>query len=312
MTAPLVLFVFNRLGETRLLIESLLRNKLAAETNLYIFSDAAKLPSQQPSVEAVRQYITTIEGFKHVEIEYAQQNKGLAHSVIEGVSKIIGKYGRAIVLEDDLIVASDFLEYMNSALKLFADREDIWSIAGYSPALNIRAGYAHDTFLFRRASSHGWATWVDRWQLVDWSVTDFRSLKRNRKARAAFNQTGNDMFRMLELQQLGRMNSWAIRFCYTQYKAMAYTVYPIKSKVQINGYGAGATHTGLADSRHRVEIYEGKLQLEKDIPFDHEIAHLFTIHQNLRVMGKIGYFLRKHGWGYAMLRDFLKRILGGY
>ncbi len=308
MNAPLILFVYNRPDETRRTVEALLRNPLAKHTHLYIFSDAAKDHAQEELVGKVRRFISGIQGFERVEIRCADQNKGLARSIIEGVNEIILCYERVIVLEDDLIVASDFLEYMNHCLKLYADRRDIWSIAGYSPPIVFPAYLANDVFLFGRASSHGWATWIDRWRIVDWQVKDFHLMKRNKSVRRDFNRTGNDMYRMLELQQMGRMNSWAIRFCYAQFKMGAYTIYPVKAKVQINGYRTGATHSGLADCRHYVEIFEGQLFPEKCVQFDPELANRFRRHQDLRPVGKIGYFLCKYNLGYQQLKSCIKRI----
>ena len=42
MNAPVVLFVYNRLDHTMNVIDSLAKNELAEETDLYVFSDAAK------------------------------------------------------------------------------------------------------------------------------------------------------------------------------------------------------------------------------------------------------------------------------
>lgn len=303
MIAPLVLFVFNRPRETRLMLESLRRNALAAQSVLYIFSDAPRVPDDVAKVAAVRQYIGLLSGFRHTIIEYAPVNKGLANSVISGVDAVLKKHGKAIVLEDDLVVSPDFLTFMNQALTLFVDRKDIWSVAGYSPPIALPGGYHSDTFLLKRASSHGWGTWINRWERVDWDVSDFLLFRQNRVARRAFDETGNDMFRTLGLQQAGRTNSWAIRFCYSQFKHAAYTVYPVQSKVQINGYGAGATHTGLADKRHFVSLSARKLTISPHILYNEEIGTAFRKHQDLRSIAKIGFFMRRYGLGYQTARN---------
>ncbi|WP_243346557.1 glycosyltransferase family 2 protein [Parabacteroides sp. FAFU027] len=310
MYAPVILFVYNRLNETKCTVESLLRNKLAKHTQLYIFSDAAKVAEEIIVVDEVRRFVSSIEGFEQVHIHYAIQNKGLARSIIEGTNEVILLHEKAIVMEDDLVVASDFLDYMNQCLEMYAYRKNIWSIAGYSPPIEIPTFYPHDVFLFGRASSHGWATWLDRWCKVDWQVKDFETFSSNRKDRIAFDMTGNDMYRLLELQQMGRMNSWAIRFCYSQFRNNAFTVYPVKSKVQIKGYSAQATHNGLADRRHFVELFEGELYPEVDVSVDTVIWNRFRKHQDLRPIGKIGFFLCKYNLGYKQIKIILKKLFG--
>lgn len=310
MYAPLILFVYNRLNETRKTVEALLRNPLAKHTPLYIFSDGAKVADEIPLVDEVRRYLSDIKGFEHVTIHYAECNKGLARSIIEGVNEVILLHGKVIVMEDDLTVTSDFLDYMNACLDMYVDRKDIWSVAAYSPPIEIPEFYPHDVFLFGRASSHGWGTWIDRWAKVDWQVKDFQLFRRDQIARSAFDATGNDMFRLLELQQMGRMNSWAIRFCYSQFRHNALTVYPVKSKVQINGYSAQATHNGLADRRHYVQLFEGELFPGKNITYDPVIAERFRRHQDLRPVGKVGFFLCKYNLGYRQVKSVIKKVFG--
>jgi len=308
MLAPMVLFVFNRPCETRLMLESLKSNHLASQSILYIFSDAPRTTDDVAKVAAVRQYIGLLTGFRHTIIEYAAAHRGLANSVIAGVDTVLRKHGKAIILEDDLIVAGDFLSFMNQALRVFVDRKDIWSIAGYAPPLTLPGGYHADTYLLKRASSHGWATWVNRWEKVDWDVSDYLLFRQNKVARRAFDETGNDMFRTLGLQQAGRTNSWAIRFCYSQFRHSAYTVYPVESKVQINGYGAGATHSGLADKRHAVSLSARKLNITPYISYNEEIAAVFRKHQDLRRVAKIGFFMRRYGLGYQLARNSVLRF----
>ena len=111
MLAPVVLFVYNRLDHTMSVIESLSKNFLAKETELYVFADAAKTEKGIEKVDAVREYINQDEwkeNFKNVIVELAEKNKGLAKSIIQGVSRIIEKYGKVIVLEDDLILSPYF------------------------------------------------------------------------------------------------------------------------------------------------------------------------------------------------------------
>ena len=118
MVAPIILFTYRRTDHTRRCVESIKASPLAAESILYIFSDAAKGGADVADVQEVRDYIKTITGFKNVVIEEATENRGLANSVIYGVGKVLEEHGRAIVLEDDLATAGDFPGMWRRLLKM--------------------------------------------------------------------------------------------------------------------------------------------------------------------------------------------------
>ena len=76
MKAPVVLFVYNRADHTVRVIESLAKNLLAKETDLYIFADAAKTEKGLEKVNEVRAYIMQEEwrnAFKSVTIDMAEK-----------------------------------------------------------------------------------------------------------------------------------------------------------------------------------------------------------------------------------------------
>ena len=131
MNAPIVLFVYNRLEHTRLTVEALQKNELANQSELFIYSDAAKNKNEQFKVYNVRKYIDNIDGFKKVTIFERKKNLGLANSIIDGVTNIVNKYGKIIVLEDDLVTSSFFLRYMNDALTKYKGNKRIWEVGGY-------------------------------------------------------------------------------------------------------------------------------------------------------------------------------------
>ncbi|MDM5272545.1 glycosyltransferase [Sulfurovum sp. zt1-1] len=240
--APIVLFTYNRLDELKQTIEALKNNKLASESELYIYSDAAKDKTDEQKVLKVRSYLKTIEGFNHLQVIERDENFGLARSVIEGVNEILERHGKVIVLEDDLITSKNFLCYMNSALEFYQDEEKVFSISGYTMPLKSLKKYDNDTYASVRPSSWGWATWNDRWKGIDWDIRDYESFIHDKKAIKDFNLGGADLSRMLKHYKQKKNNSWAIRWAYAMFKANKFCIYPKISKVQNIGFGLDATH----------------------------------------------------------------------
>jgi hypothetical protein len=304
--APIVLFVYNRPEHTTKTIEALKVNTLAKHSDLFIFSDAAKNPSQLEKVQKVRTVIQNIKGFKSVNIYNAKENKGLAKSVKEGVTEIISQYGKIIVLEDDLITSPVFLEYMNKSLNYYQKNECIWSISGYSPDIKINNSYVKDIYLSPRGCSWGWATWKDRWNLVDWEVNDYKIFKHNFKIRSKFNKGGNDLSFMLSDQIAGRIDSWAIRWVYSQFKESKYTVYPVGSLVRNIGMDLSGTHSPKSD-KYSVELKGLLPSLPKQIEVDPTVLAKFKRFYDLNLTGYIGVLSRRIGI-YKLLKRMRKNL----
>lgn len=244
-TAPVILFVYKRLHQTQQTVEHLKLNKLASESDLFIFSEFPKITKFQHEVKQVRDYIKTIEGFKSITIVERPCFFGLAKSVIAGVTSVFEKHDRVIVLEDDIITSPSFLEYMNEGLEKYEYDTRIYSVTGfcYPPTLlKIYKEYDKDVFLLPRASSWGWGTWKNRWLSADWEVRDFDEFYKNRQLQKNYDQTGGDKSRMLIRQMKGEIDSWAIRWDYAHYKNNAFGVFPVKSLINNIGLDSG-THT---------------------------------------------------------------------
>lgn len=241
--APVCLFTYNRLSETKQTVEALKNNYLASTSELFIFSDGPKDDASAKKVNEVREYLKTINGFKSITIYESTTNKGLANSIISGVTKIIEKHGKVIVLEDDLITSPNFLNFNNQALDFYKKNDKIFSISGYTMDLPSFKNEKKDFYYGYRASSWGWATWLDRWQEVDWEIKDYASFVKSKSSKSKFSRGGVDLPRMLKNQMTGKIDSWAIRWCYNQFKRDQFTVFPTKSKLISIGFGDNATHT---------------------------------------------------------------------
>jgi len=251
--APIVLFVYNRPWHVQQTVASLRQCTLAEESHLYIFSDGPKNQSDTAKVAEVRKYIQRIEGFAKVEIREQSENRGLASSVIEGVSSVIQVHKKAIVLEDDLIFTPNFLAFMNDALSFYQQHPNIFSISGYVYPITIPPTFKEDILLLPRASSWGWATWLDRWEKADWQLLDYDQFIESKSSQKEFTAGGEDLLFMLIKQKKGLIDSWAIRWAYSHFKHQAFGLFPVKSKVQNIGNDNSGTHSSRT-SQYQVEL----------------------------------------------------------
>src|SRR5438874_2574716 len=126
--APIVLFAYNRPHFTLRTLESLSANELANESELFIYADGPKAKATDRQLEAikeVRQIIRSKQWCGKTTIIESAQNKGLANSVINGVSEVINRYGRLIVIEDDVLLSRYFLRFMNEGLEKYKDEDKV-------------------------------------------------------------------------------------------------------------------------------------------------------------------------------------------
>lgn len=240
--APILLFVYNRPDHVRRGVESLLANELAKDSELYIFSDAAKDEAAQPAVDEVRQFIHTIKGFKEIHYVERSENWGLARSIIDGVTTLVNQYGRVIVLEDDLVVAPFFLQFMNDALETYQDEEKVCHIQACD---FTKAPTLPDTFLIKWTGSWGWATWKRAWMLFNPDGQELLDELVRRRQTYRFDFNGKYGYtRMLRRQIQGKNNSWAIRWNASLFLADKLSLNVGKSLVQNEGFDGSGTNCG--------------------------------------------------------------------
>ena len=130
--SPIAFFVYNRPVHTKKTLKYLKKNKLAKKSSIYIFSDAPKDKKSKNNVIEVRQVIKNFKGFKKKIIILRKKNFGLANNFIKGISYVVRKHGKIIVVEDDNLTSPFFLNYMNDALNLYNNNPRVASISGYS------------------------------------------------------------------------------------------------------------------------------------------------------------------------------------
>lgn len=250
--SPVVLFVYNRLEHTKKTVEALKKNVIANETEVFIFSDAAKVEKNIQQVEEVRKYIGAITGFKSVTIYKARKNLGLAQSIITGVTQIINKYGTVIVLEDDIVTSPFFLSFMNDALSLYREEKQVFTVTGYSHLENAKVLFNHNQVYFTSmVSTWGWATWYDRWKKFDLEATGWENLKNNKKLAYKYNIEGSiDRTSMLIRQMEEDIDSWGTRWAWTVFMNGGVNLEPYISLIQNIGMDGSGVHY---DSKNIVE-----------------------------------------------------------
>jgi len=261
--APIVLFVYNRPWHTKQTVEALQKNELAGESELFIYCDEAKNEDARKSVDEVREYVDTIDGFKKVTVIKREKNWGLADSIIDGVTKIVNEHGKIIVLEDDLVTSPYFLKFMNEALEFYENEKKVWHISGWN--YPIEADGLDDVFLWRVMNCWGWATWADRWshyeKNIDKVIGEF-----SKKDIKRFNLDGaEDFWSQIVLNREKKINTWAIFWYVTIFKQNGLCLNPVQTFVENIGLDGSGIHCGESCA------FESNLSLNKNIEYSNKM-----------------------------------------
>ncbi len=297
--APILLFVYNRPEHVKRTLAALEQNILAKESELFIYSDAARSPQDEASVAEVRKIIrTALPFFKQVNIIERETNWGLARSIIDGVTTQINRYERVIVLEDDLIVAPYFLKFMNDALDTYQHEEKV----GHIQACDFTQDASlPDTFLIKWTGSWGWATWKRAWKYFNPDGKALLEELQRRKLTYTFDFNGKYGYtRMLRRQTEGKNNSWAIRWNASLFLNNILSLNVGKSLVQNEGFDGSGTNCGGGN------LYASRLWMN---PI--QVHRISPATENLQARNAyVRYYARTNSfWAKAIRR--IKRTLKG-
>jgi hypothetical protein len=269
MPAPILLFVYNRPEHTKRGVQSLQQNTLAADSDLYIYSDAPRSEADRPLVEEVRQMAHRIDGFKSVTVLERTENWGLARNIIDGVTTMTERYGRVIVLEDDLVLSPYFLQFMNDALDTYEDEPRV----GHIQACDFTKDPSlPPTFLIQWTGSWGWATWRRAWQHFQPDGKLLLQQLKSRRLTRRFDFNGTYGFtRMLRRQVEGKNNSWAIRWNASLMLDDMLSLNVGRSLVLNEGFDGSGTNCG-GGNLYGSDLWMEPLPVEKITPIEENQA----------------------------------------
>lgn len=238
--APVAIFAYRRPEHLRRAVLSLAANPQAAATDLHVFCDGPKGQGDEADVRAVRELARGFEGFRSVSLVEQERNRGLAESIIAGVTELLEAHDRVIVVEDDLVLSPYFLAFMNQALERYSDEARVASVHGY--VFPVRHALP-ESFFLKGAECWGWATWRRAWRRFNPDAADLLRQIRERGLEHEFDLDGSYAYTaMLENHLRGKVDSWAICWRASCYLADMLTLYPGRSLVQNRGLDGTGTH----------------------------------------------------------------------
>ena|GEM_PF-385691 len=280
--APIVLFAYNRPQHCLQTLQALKSNALASESILYVFCDGYKDncgEDEKKLVMETRNVVRQGKWCKEVIVFESDKNKGLAESIISGVTEIAEKHGKVIVLEDDIAVSPFFLQYMNDALNFYENEPKVWHISGY--AQKFYEKIESDTFFTKHMNCWGWATWADRWKFFEKDPKAVLArIKRSEISEFTY-KSKSGYFRQIKSNITGRRNTWAAFWYSTIFFNGGLCLNSKRTFVRNIGMDGSGVHCGPSSSGFNAEFCESyPVKFETDICETSQTRNLFE--KNIR------------------------------
>lgn len=279
--APIALFVHRRPSHTKQTLQALARNEGARSSPLFVFADGPRSPGEAAAVAETLDVVRSAQGFASVHVTARPVNVGLAQSLISGIDDVLRGHDRVIVIEDDIVTAPYFLQFINRCLDHYAAQPKVMHISGYN--LPISAEGLPEVAMTRWAGSWGWATWSRAWKRPDCDASAVMAhFTRRQRAQFDLDCQGADFWYQLEANRDGLMRTWAVFWYAHVFLSGGLCAIPRTSLVRNIGHDGSGVHSEATDR------YRGAFQQGPVIDLDTQLV------ENPLMLARIQAYYRAH------------------
>jgi len=301
--APVGISAYARPDHLRRSITALQGDPVSARTEIFVFSDGSR-PGDEAKVEAVRNYVRSLSGFRSVELIERQTNNRTFNNR-DGMRSLLREYGKLIWLEEDIVIAPGFLRFMNTSLEVYRDNPRVFSICGYRPPIELPDSFEGDAFVLPRFSAWGFGTWEDRFDRIRMKIpqSEYYRFLLNPFKISRFCRGGWDMLPMLNAEVHGRIDALDVKIFYQQFLMGMNTVYPSRHLAANIGHDGTGIHCAATD-RFDVQLQDSRdydFRLPEVIEVDADILRANMLFRRIRNKGKLTFLL-------TAFRDMLREL----
>lgn len=236
-------FCYKRAKKLKRCIEALLLNPECRNMDIIFFSDGYKGEHDKNGVLETRAYIDHLTGFRNVIKHFREKNFSTGPNFRTGINYMRDHYDEFIIVEDDLIVSSNYIKFLLDALVFYRNEQSVFCITAYVYPVKVKH-YPYDTIVYKRFCSYGWAGWANRFQNIIWEERELQQLMETSPGfKRRLNAEGYDLVRMLKKQISGEISTWDVQLQVHVAQHQLKVIYPVLSKVNNIGFDEESTNT---------------------------------------------------------------------
>ncbi len=268
------LFTYKRSVHTKKVLTALARNSILP-SKLYLFHDGLKYGEDSTEWYKVQDLLESVDWCEK-EIIVSDSNKGLAESIMTGISYMFTECDSVIVLEDDCLPAPGFMQYMNQCLTKYHSLKDVYAVSGYGWPIDFPETTS-DVYACGRISSWGWGTWKDRWDGFHRDYTVLRQLRLDEELSLCLETWGHDLEQMLINQVRGDIDSWAVFWALYVIQNKGFSINPYNSLIENIGFDGSGEHCDKSDAfRAPINQYTDSLFLPDFLEMEDAVKRCFA------------------------------------
>ena len=236
MKIPVLIIGYARPEGVLRILESL----KSYDANIYVFIDGDKKKETRPKKHEFENIISNYisnHSNKNLRYQFRSENVGAAVNVINSIDSCFENEEHLIILEDDLIIGSDFLDFIELSIPVMEANKNIKMITGTNPFPNKST---RNTFEWTSYPIvWGWAISKSNWIEMRHAIFEKTISNKNFVNRKTFN-----FFRAGKNQCLnGRVDAWDLPLAGSFHSYSWRCLIPPVNLVSNIGFDEGATHT---------------------------------------------------------------------
>ncbi|EPC4025095.1 hypothetical protein ACRZOU_000785 [Aeromonas salmonicida] len=289
--APIVIFAFNRPEHFKKTVSTLAECELAKLSKVIVVVDGPRGEEDFSKQKVMLDYLQSVVAFLSIEVRIRKKNVGLEINISSGITDIMAEYGRAIILEDDILVSTHFLRFMNESLDFYQDKKEVWHISGWN--FPLQEDNLPSCFLWRTALGWGWGTWADRWHYYN---RDPQSLldEFDEIDIQIFNIYGSyNFWEQVVNNADGKIRTWAVFWYATIFKHGGLCLNPSRAMTTNIGFDGSGTHDASIEHSLShdlcffykkdvlpIELLENRKVVSAIIRFNNDCSNYDKVNQN--------------------------------
>ncbi len=257
---PVLFITFARPEYASLSFEGIRKAKPAS---LYFYSNLARTdhPQEVQNNQAVRDLVRSIDWECELHTFFRTEHVDIYTSLLSAIDWVFANEEKAIVIEEDCVASVSFFRFCDEMLSRYTSEKRAWIISGdnFTPLIQNNTPDS-DYYFSRYPHIYGWASWRDRWNLLDRDMLSWHSTKGGNVFKDYFLSNKEAVFWeklfARHHESISTRKVWDFLFVYSRIVQKAWGIVPRQNLV--SNIGVSGTHNAKkkAVPTHNLPAYE--------------------------------------------------------
>ncbi len=161
--------------------------KKAKPSKLYFYSNKSRdeNPEELRKNDEIRSFVNEIDWECDVKTYFRSEYVNVYESLWSAIDWVFANEENAIILEEDCVASKSFFSFCEQLLNKYKFDRRVWVISGNNYFGSYNPG-DYDYIFSRYPFKYGWASWRDRWNLLERKEIPWKEIKEYQVHRQQF------------------------------------------------------------------------------------------------------------------------------